>query len=297
MGVNKYFNAGPQNVNSEQLLIDDLITEAIRINGINCYYILRDSLTSMDYILGEDPTSLFSRAYLMEMYLDNPGGSVSGGDLLTKFGLQITDASNFVIAHRTFERYVPNQFRAHPYEGDLIYVPTMNQTFEIKKVEEEQNFYTLGKKDPYFYNLRSQTFQFSQEEFNTGIEEVDNVQSDSAMLISFPVANNTGNFIRGETVYQGASVTLADATAKVDEWFPTNNTIHVYYTWGEFENNVAIHGAQSGVSGILGYYDDRNNVSRYDDNSNNYFVQEANNIIDLSVNNPAFGNPGPQNIQ
>lgn len=292
MATNKYWNNQSPEVTNEQQLIAGMMQEVIQINGMDVYYILRDSQSSLDYILGEDPTSMFQRAYLIEMYLDNPGGSVSGGDLLSKFGLNITDSSNFVVSQKAFDRYIPKQFRSHPIEGDLIYVPIMNQTFEIKKVEEEQNFYSLGKRDPYFFNLKTATFQFSQESFQTGIDELDSIQSDSAYLISLPVAPGTGSFMRGETIYQGgANVATATATAKVDEWFSANNTLHVYYIKGEFDQNTNITGDTSGITRYLQYYDDRKNVSRYDDYQNNYFEEEANNIIDLSVNNPAFGNP------
>jgi len=296
MSTNKYFTNAPSNITPEQLMVDNWITEAIQINGTNCYYILRDSQTSFDYILGEDPTSMFQRAYLIEMYLDNPEGSVSGGDLLAKFGLQITDSSNFVIGRRAFERYIPGTFRKHPLEGDLIYVPMMNQTFEIKKVEEEQNFYTLGKRDPYFYNLKTQTFQFSEEVFDTGIDEVDAVQSDNAQLIQVPLSDGSIDYQKGETVYQGTSLTTATATGVVDQWFPSNTVIHIYNRTGVFTQNARMVGATSGANWIVGWFDDRTTHSRYDFNSNEYFIDYANTIIDSTVTN-VFGNPGPQDPQ
>lgn len=296
MSTNKYFSNSPQNISPEQLMVDNWITEAIQINGLNCYYILRDSQTSFDYILGEDPTSMFQRAYLIEMYLDNPEGSVSGGDLLSKFGLMITDSSNFVIGRRSFERYVPAQFRKHPLEGDLIYVPMMNQTFEIKKVEEEQNFYTLGKRDPFFYNLKTQTFQFSEEVFDTGIDEVDAVQSDNAQLISIPLHDGVIDYQKGEIVYQGTSLTSATAVATVDQWFPSNTTIHIYERKGLFTENTRLVGSTSGANWFVGYFDDRTTHSRYDSDSNEHFIDYANTILDLTVTN-VFGSAGPQNVQ
>lgn len=290
MGTSKYFDQQDPSVTNEQHLLDDSIQELIQINGLNCYYILRDSLTSLDQIRGEDPTTCYTRTYKMEMYLDNPMGSVSGGDIFSKFGLNITGSSNFIVSHKTFERYVPPQFRTRPYEGDLIYCPSMNQTFEIKKIEEEMNFYTLGKKNPYYYNLRSETFQFSQEAFTTGVQEVDNIESDNAYLISLPVLASGGDFFKGEVVYQGSTANTATATAKVDQWFPANNTLHVYYIYGQFNANTPITGATSLTTKVLQYFDDQQNVSRYDDYQNSAIEAEANNIIDKTVTNP-FGSP------
>ena len=268
MGTSKYFDQEDPASTNEQRLIDDTIQELIQIAGINGYYILRDSLTSVDMLRGEDPTTMFQRAYKIEMYLDNPMGPVSGSDMFSKFGLNINSASNFIISHKTFERFIPPQYRLKPYEGDLLYIPAMNQTFEIKKVDEEMNFYTLGKKNPYFYNLRSETFQFSQEVFSTGVVEIDHVQSDNSYLISLPVLASGGDFFKGETVYQGASVNTATATATVDQWFPSNNTLHIYYTYGQFTANTPITGNQSNTTKVLQYFDDQNNVSRYDENQN-----------------------------
>jgi len=290
MATSKYWNPQSPAVTNEQHLVDDMIAEVIKINGMDCYYILRDSQSSLNYIMGEDPTTMFARAYLIEMYLDNPSGSVSGGDLLSKFGLNMTDSSNFVVSTRTFNRYVPQNFRMHPIEGDLIYVPIMNQTFEIKKVEEEQTFYSFGRRDPVFFNLKSQTFQFSQESFQTGIDEVDAIESNAAYLIALPVSLGSGDFQRGEIVYQGANLASATATAKVDRWFPSNTNIHIYYITGEFQQNTQITGETSGATWTLNYYDDRKNVGRYDDYQNDIFESEANSIIDLTVTNP-FGNP------
>ena len=290
MGTSKYFDQQDPSTTNEQHLVDDTIQELIQLAGLNCYYILRDSLTSLDIIRGEDPTSMFQRSYKMEMYLDNPLGPVSGSDMFSKFGLNINSASNFIVSHKTFERFVPPQFRARPTEGDLIYCPSMNQTFEIKKIDEEMNFYTLGKKNPYFYNLRSETFQFSQEVFNTGIDEVDLVESDNAYLISMPVLASGGDFFKGETIYQGATPNTATASATVDQWFPANNTLHIYYTYGQFTANTPITGVLSNTTKVLQYFDDLNNVSRYDENQNSDIEFEANNIIDKTVTNP-FGTP------
>ena len=79
--VNPYFHSGiPIGRRSEQLLIEDLIIESMKIYGFETYYIPRKSFNE-DPILGEDPLSTFDHAYPIEMYLENVMGFEGEGEL------------------------------------------------------------------------------------------------------------------------------------------------------------------------------------------------------------------------
>ncbi len=56
----------------------------------------------------------------------------------------------------------------------------MRKIFEIKFVEEELNFFSIGKRNPYMYELRCELFRFSDENFDTGVEEIDDVEKDAS---------------------------------------------------------------------------------------------------------------------
>jgi hypothetical protein len=155
----------------EQTLIEDLIIESIRIFGIDVWYIPR-TLGAVDDLLNEDDLSSFNNAYMVEMYVKNVEGFEGDGDFLSKFGLQIRDSMTLTMSMRKFLQDVAIFNEAvRPKEGDLIYFPLNRKIFEVKHVEHESIFYQMGSLQT--YDLRVELFEFSNEVFNTGVEEID----------------------------------------------------------------------------------------------------------------------------
>ena len=146
MATNFYFNNFPANqITSEQLLVEDLVIESLGINGMDVYYMPRTSGDSEDLLYGEDTLKQYTSAYPIEMYLENVTGMDGEGDFMSKFGLEIRDELTLLVSRRRFTSTV-NQHR--PFEGDLIYIPLIQNFFEITFVEHENNqamFYTLGR--------------------------------------------------------------------------------------------------------------------------------------------------------
>lgn len=146
-----YFNNYSANETNEMRLMEDVIVESIQIMGHDVFYLPREAWSEDDNILGENVTNRFKRAYTIEAYLANVEGYEGDGDFFSKFGLEIRDTSNFILSRRSFEKYIPSSIAIRPREGDLIYVPVMQKIFEIKFVEEELMFFSLGKRNPYIY--------------------------------------------------------------------------------------------------------------------------------------------------
>lgn len=170
MATNVFFqNYGYFN---EQQLIDDLVIEAIQIYGVDTYYLTR-KLEATDQILNEDDLSIFNAAYSMEVYVKSIDGFQGEGDFLSKFGLQIRDQVTFTVAMRTFERYATrlNTTLIRPKEGDLVYLPLNDKFFKIMHVEHESVFYQSGALQ--VFDLKCELFEYSNEMFNTGIQEID----------------------------------------------------------------------------------------------------------------------------
>ena len=172
MPVSRYFNNFPsQNrFNNEHKLMEDVIAESIQIMGHDVYYILRESIDSPDMIFGESTKVQFKHAYLIEAYIANMVGFEGDGDFFSKFGLEIRDNSNFIISRRSFVKNVPSTLRERPQEGDVVYVPLMHRMFEVKFIEKKLMFFSLGKREPYVYEMRCEDFRYSQEQLDTGIE-------------------------------------------------------------------------------------------------------------------------------
>jgi len=99
MATNFYFNNFKSS--QEQLLIENLIVEAIKIYGHELYYLPR-TRDAYDPIYGESPLSSFNNAYMLEMYIKNVEGFAGEGDFLSKFNLEIRDRVTFTMARRIF---------------------------------------------------------------------------------------------------------------------------------------------------------------------------------------------------
>ena len=180
MATNFYFQSGnTSGTTNEQRLLEDLILESIKIYGHDVYYLPRTSV-NQDEVLGEDVLSRFENAYPIEMFIANVEGWGGDREIFTKFGIQVTDQATFVVSKRRWEDVVginPEellQLPNRPAEGDLIYLPKTKSMFEIKFVEHLNPFYQLGKF--YIYSMNCELYQYSSEQFDTNVEEIDSVE-------------------------------------------------------------------------------------------------------------------------
>jgi hypothetical protein len=180
MATNFYFQSGvPGGRTSEQRLVENLITESIKIYGFDVYYLPRTEVNE-DTFFADDALSKFDNALPLEMYMENVDGFGGEGELMSKFGIELRETATFVLVRSRWEDVVgkgrssliplPNR----PSEGDLIYLPLTKSYLEIKKVETKDPFYQLGKL--YVYKLYCELYQYSSERFDTGIEEVDAIE-------------------------------------------------------------------------------------------------------------------------
>lgn len=168
----------------EQTLVEDLIIESIRIHGVDMWYMPR-VLGAKDDLLNEDDLPIFNHAYQIEMYIKNVEGFGGDGEFLSKFGLQIRDSVTFSVSMRRFGEDVSLfDEQVRPNEGDLIYFPFNRKMYEVMFVDNKPIFYQFGALQ--MYDLRCELFEYSNERFNTGVDEIDVI---GANLIT--TANNT----------------------------------------------------------------------------------------------------------
>jgi hypothetical protein len=177
MATNFYFNNFQSS--QEQLLIENLVIESIKIYGLDVFY-LRRTKRDYDTLYGEAPVSEFNGSYMVEMYVKSVDGFKGDGDFLSKFNLEIRDQITFCVARRTFSEEIGGyEDMIRPLEGDLVFFPLNNKCFEIKFVEHEAIFYQLGSLQ--LWELTCELFEYSGERFNTGIEEIDRVYVDNTL--------------------------------------------------------------------------------------------------------------------
>ena len=181
--LNPFFR---QEVASEQRLVQDLVNEHLRMYGQEIYYLPRKYVGN-DKIMRENILSRFDDAYALEAYIANVDGFQGSGDLMTKFGIRVTDDATFIVSRERFEDYIMqiistvddtedlrmkgDKDLVRPMEGDLIYFALSDSLFEIKFVEHESPFYQLGSL--YTYELRCELFEYEDEVFDTEIMDID----------------------------------------------------------------------------------------------------------------------------
>jgi hypothetical protein len=299
MSTNFYFNNFPQHqITSEQLLVEDLVIEAMQINGMDVYYLPRTSRDEVDMLYGEDTLKQYRSAYAIEMYMENVTGMDGEGDFISKFGLEIRDEITLLVSRRRFAMTV-NLPRVR--EGDLVYVPLVQNFFEITFVEHENDqamFYTLGRGrggNVYVYALKMKQFVFSEEIISTGVEEIDSQAFAEYKRTDIALANTTaypagsGSFVPGEVIYQGSSVATANAQAVVYSYTP-HSVVTVIRVQGTFGNET-IRGETSNAnrSVIATNTDTQVGNDIFEDINDNMRIQsEADGIIDFTERNP-FG--------
>jgi hypothetical protein len=265
----------------------------MKIYGMDVFYLPRSSRDQVDYLFGEDTLKQYVSAYPIEMYLENVTGMDGEGDFISKFGLEIRDEVSLLVSRRRFAATVAQN---RPNEGDLIYIPLVENFFEITFVEHENDqamFYTLGRgrgANVYVYALKLKQFVFSNEVVETGVAEIDNQIRDHYPRTRVTLTSGSGTFVRDEIVYVGASLATATAQALVHSFTP-NTHIDIYRVRGEFTTGN-ITGNTSGALWSINTVSDTTTMDdAFEDIvDNNRIEGESDSIIDFTEVNP-FGEP------
>ena len=242
---------------TEQSLYANLVVEAIQIHGHDVYYLDR-TLVAEDTVLGEDSLSKFNTQSLIEMYMEDSGGGFAGEkELMSQFGLQNLSEATFVVSKTRFQEktkqiqieagtdstssgsillesgtidstsklegsnfYIVNETDAtdadRPQEGDAIYHPTLKKLFEINFVDHDEPFYQLDSNP--VYKMRCRLFDYGSEALDTGITEIDAIESSLSVASSdyqLTLEQSTGT-----TINQGIRIvydTSEDSGLLLDE--------------------------------------------------------------------------------
>jgi hypothetical protein len=275
--------------------MEDIICESIKIMGTDTYYMPIINSESRDLLYGEDPLKKFTSAFPVEVYPSNVLDYGGEKEFFSKFGLEIKNNVTVIMSKRSFMQRTPQNILTRPREGDLIYVPFLNgvgELYEITFVNQNKDFFTLGRKIPYFYEIQLEKFRYSQEVIDTGIPDIDEVVTNSAYTIDLSMNKLTGsgNYTLQEIVYQSTDGTYANAftTATVQNWNTANGTLSVSNIFGEFVDNINVKGHTSGAYHTLLTYDAMDVNVKNETYDNKIIEVAAVDVIDNSINNP-FG--------
>ena len=216
MPTSPYFPTYYSGHSGEQGLVQDLVDEQIKLFGTDIYYIPR--IVLQDSTLDEVRYSKYQEQFQIEMILQNVMGFGDNAEFISKFGLRITDEIIFRVSTRRWDEEVAEHspsltITSRPNEGDLLYFPLTKDIYEIKFVGKEEPFFQFGKIQ--FYAITAEIYEIGSDDFDTGIEEIDDVEIAFANTIKlFMDPGGSGDFTVGEEVV--GDEFLAKATATID---------------------------------------------------------------------------------
>ena len=191
------------------------------------------TVNNKDELFGEDTISSFEDSFFIEMYIASVDGFGGDGDFISKFGLEIRDTVELIVAKKRFQ-YESDMDR--PREGDLIYLPLTRGLFEIKFVEHENPFYQVGKL--YTYKLSCELFQYSQEDIDTDQSVIDGIEdTKKEFAYDLELTSVSGTFKLAETV------TLTNgAKATVSAWDSSSKILRLHDVSGTIESGTTVIG-------------------------------------------------------
>ena len=218
MPTSPYFPTYYAGHSGEQGLVQDLVDEQIKLFGTDIYYIPKIVLA--DSTLDEVRYTKYQEQFQVEMLLQNVMGFGDNAEFISKFGLRITDEIIFRVSTRRWDEEVAEHsptltVDSRPNEGDLLYFPLTQDIYEIKFVGKEEPFYQFGKIQ--FYAITAEIYEVGQDDFDTGIAEIDAVEQlfDNAIkLVMDP--GGAGDFTVGEEVVGDEFLAKATSTITGD---------------------------------------------------------------------------------
>lgn len=190
-----------------QKLGEDLIIQAIKMNGMYMHYIPRE-MFERDPLFGDDNFAQFNYSFELEFYIKSVDSYEGQNEIFGNWGLELKDQITFTISRRRWkesnehklldEQGLPIEDESsptwRPYEtatlteengpggdynvqyplpraGDLVYFPMVDKLFEILFVEHENLFHPLGIL--LTYDLKCELFRYNNEKFETGNADID----------------------------------------------------------------------------------------------------------------------------
>lgn len=229
-------------------LYEDLINEAIYIQGFPGYYIPNTNETKRDLLFGDDPLKKFTISYKLDVYLVNSTDYSDQSDFFSKFGLEIRNNIKLQCTTREFSKRVKIYDR--PREGDLIYIPFLKnrgELFEIQFVNTTKDLNMLARATPYFYELSLEPFKYNDETIDTGIANIDIVETINSFKTTLSLGAGSGTYVADEIVYQGSNTVYYDAMASVSTWDSANSILTIMNVKGTFANTANVIGVTSGA--------------------------------------------------
>lgn len=260
--------------------MQSLVEETVKIHGIDAMYIPRKN-EKIDLTYHEDVLANFDDFYDIELYIKNVDSFDGDQDIFKKFGLEINNQITFSISRSSFHKIAGKEL-VRPREGDLIYLPMSTATglYEIKFVKEDSVFFNLG--EFYIYDVQCELYAGSNENINTGIDEVDALGDAVESVVLLKLGQITGTFEVGEIAYQGPSIIGAIAKGTI-VGFENSNTLKLKDLYGEFD---ASYGPVKGKTAQAALYNFESTEPITEDYAATNTQFDSSGVLDFTEHNP-----------
>ena len=172
------------------------------MHGIEFIYMPRTLVNQKD-VMREITSSKFEKSFPLEGYISSYEGFDSNYNLLTKFGVRSTAEMKIVISIERYDQGIaPLLSQGRPNEGDLMYFPLRDIIFEIKYVNDIENFYQLRER--YTYELTCEPFEFEDEVIDTGVTAIDDDFDDEGYTVTMILGDAGTRATATATIGNGA---------------------------------------------------------------------------------------------
>lgn len=263
--------------------------------GQDVYYLPRDTIGE-DRILGDEVPARFNSNHKIEMYIENTEGFDGEGDLFTRFGVEIRDECTFIVSRRRWvqqvQRIDSEVTAVRPLEGDMIYLPLTKSLFQITHVEHEQPFYQLSNLP--VFKLRAQLAEYNDEDLDTGIDDIDNIEENYAFtyILTLAASEVSSTFNVGDPVEQ--QLATATITGEVSLWQSSTLELHVVHTsssdgqYHEWIPGTIKRLVEPNTTHTVNTVNE--DIKQSNNEQNTEFEDFAGDFLDFSEDNP-FGDP------
>ena len=216
----------------EQKLVSNLVKESIQVVGFDAMYLPRIT-SNVDPLTQDAKKTVFDRAYLLEMYFDNPeDGFGDSVDYISSFGFEVRDSASFVFSvDRFIELKIPN-FNApiitiddednevitykdleNPLEGDLIYLPFTKSILEINFIEDWMPFFELGAN--YVFKAMCRLMVFNNQQFGADTDGKITLYGDDSDILT-PTTEQQASLNMIETIDETWNKTVTENITDAD---------------------------------------------------------------------------------
>lgn len=197
----------PPSGTNEFTVRDSIATEFYKRYGTDITFLPRE-VNKEETTFGEYLSSIYNRGLPVRMFLEEVESWSGGGDMYTKFGLQVTDECTLYI-NKSF--FTSSTSGLYPKQGDLMYVNKSQKLFTISHIEDEVQpaFYLLGNRAGYKIQCKlfAYTHELISQEVSSGIpaaiQAIDNLLQDlNGDMVTLPQKeynNNNAPIIQSAT--------------------------------------------------------------------------------------------------